>query len=321
VKYNSFKYIDFKSNRRFGVELEMGHTIPKSQVSNIIKNFSKRKVVCTNYKLSSNNDYWHVKDDSTCGIFGKNGPKGVEVASYVAQGLEDIDHISFVGRMLSFSGCRTNFNCGYHIHADITDFDVTSVGILIAYWLKVESWVENMIPSYRRNNKYCKKLSLFKEYNKTFCWNPQDLFVLFAPKNLNTFENEERRVFLNLVNYIKYVLFPKSDNSRGTLELRCPEGTLDYTEIRFWLYFFLNFIESVKKKDMPSNLVPCTKVDEFLSFVGLNHQRDSFYLFDKNLFETRNWVLKRLALNGTTFYKNRANKKLLFLNGETLNTK
>lgn len=299
----------------------MGHTVPKSRVSNIIKNFSDKQVVCTGYKLSSNNDYWHVKDDSTCGVFGKNGPKGVEVASYVAEGVEDIDHISFVGRMLSLSGCKTNANCGYHIHVEIKDFDVNNAGILLGRWLKIEPWIENMVSFQRRNNKYCRSLHSLRSFDKNNFWKPQDLFILFAPKNLSTFENEERRVCLNLVNYVKYVLFPNCPNPRGTLELRFPEGTLDYNEIKNWLYFFINFIESCKNKEMPSNLVPCSNIDEFLSFSGLSHQGDSFYIFSKELFDTRNWVLQRLVSNGTLFYNKKAKKKFLFLNDYVLDTK
>jgi hypothetical protein len=321
VKYNSIKYFNFNVRRKFGVELEMGHTIPKSRVSNIIKNFSGKPVVCTGYKLSSNNNFWHVKDDSTCGVFGKNGPKGVEVASYVAEGAEDIDHISFVGRMLSLSGCKTNVNCGYHIHVEVKDFDVNNVGVLLGRWLKIEPWIENMIALQRRNNRYCKSLCSIKDFEKEKLWKPQDLFVLFSPKNLNTFENDERKVSLNLVNYVKYILFPKSNDPRGTLELRCPEGTLDYNEIKNWLYFFLNFVESCKNKDMPSNLLPCSNIDDFLSFAGLGHQGNNFYVFSKELFDARNWVLRRLVSNGSLFYNKRAKKKVLFLNDHTIDTK
>lgn len=321
MKYTSVKYLDLRSKRRFGVELEMGHTVPKSRVSNIIKSFSDKPVVCTGYKLSSNNNYWHVKDDSTCGVFGKNGPKGVEVASYVGESLDDIDHISFVGRMLSMSGCKTNSNCGYHIHAEVKDFDINNAGVLLARWLKIESWVESMIPPQRRNSRYCRSLCGLKTFDKSKLWKPHDLFVLFAPKNLATFENEERRVCLNLVNYVKYVLFPEASNPRGTLELRCPEGTLDYNEIKNWLYFFLNFIECCKDEPMPSDLAPCSTVDEFLSFVGLNHKDNNFFIFSKDLFDTRNWLLNRLILNAPEFYKKKAKKKLSFLNEQALDTK
>ena len=319
--YKFVSYLDFNSSRNFGIELEMGHTIPKSKVSRIIRSYSSKEVNCTGYKLSSNNDFWHVKDDSTCGIFGKNGPKGVEVASYVAQGTSDIEHISFVGRMLSLAGCRTNPNCGLHIHADARDLSIDEVGIALSYWLKIEGWVENMIPESRRNSKYCRSLCSFKSFDKTIFWKPQDLFVLFSPKNLGTFENEDRRVTFNLVNYVKYVLFPNSNNSRCTLELRCPEGTLDYNEIKNWTYFFLNFLESCKIKTPPSNLLPCTDLDEFLSLSGLNHCDNTFYIFGKELFNTRNWLLKRLMLNAPTNIKRTASRKINFLNDSILDNK
>lgn len=299
----------------------MGHNVPKSKVSNIIRSYSSKEVLCTGYKLSTENNYWHVKDDSTCGIFGKNGPKGVEVASYVAQGLEDIDHVSFVGRMLSLSGCKTNPNCGYHVHAEAKDLDINTVGVLIAHWLKIEHWVENMIPRQRRDTKYCRSLASLKVFDKEKLWKPQDLFVLFSPKNLGTFENEERRVSLNLVNYVKYMLFPKSSSPRCTLELRCPEGTLDYNEIKSWIYFFLNFIDKCKGKEMPSNLLPCSSLDEFLTTAGINHEAPSFYIFSKELFYTRNWILRRLILHGSSFKKRSARKKISFLNESALDNK
>ena len=319
--YKHVSYLSFSSSRRFGIELEMGHTVPKLKVSKIIKNYSSKEVNCTGYKLSSNNNFWHVKDDSTCGIFGKNGPKGVEVASYVAQGIEDVDHISFVGRMLSLAGCKTNPNCGLHIHADVSDLNVNQVGTILSYWLKIEGWVESMVPEHRRNSKYCRSLCSLKNFDKSVFWKPQDLFVLFSPKNLGTFENEDRRVTLNLVNYVKYVLFPNSNNSRCTLELRCPEGTLDYNEIKNWTYFFLNFLEFCKRRGPASNLLPCSDLDEFLFLSGLSHDNETFYVFDKELFDTRNWLLKRLMMYGTSTMKRSAKKKSSFLNDSTLDNK
>lgn len=321
MKYNIINYKDFKPHRKFGVELEMGHTIPKLRVANIIKSFSSKDVICTGYKLSSNNNYWHVKDDSTCGIFGKNGPKGVEVASYVAQGLEDIDHISFVGRMLSLSGCKVNNNCGYHIHAEAKDLSINDVGVLLAYWLKIEPWIEGMIPAQRRNTKYCRSLSSSKVYDRDKFWKPQDLFILFSPKNLSTFENEERRVSLNLVNYVKYILFPGSSNPRGTVELRTPDGTLDYNEIKNWIVFFLNFIDFCTSRDMPRNLSFCSNIEEFLFLSGLGHSGNCFSILSKNLFETRNWVLRRLISNGSSFQKKQAKNKMIFFNEHRLDNK
>jgi len=307
----SVLYKDFTSNRNFGRELEMGHFIPKNKVATLIKSFSDKNCVCTKYELSTNNDYWHVKDDATCGVLGRKGPKGVEVASYIASGKKDLEHIANVARMLSFSGCRTNNNCGLHIHADVKDLDLSSAGVILAYWIKIESWIENSLPKYRRTNKYCRKVSSSRNFDRLSPWKPQDLFIFFAPKNLNIYENEDRRVSFNLVNYVKSIV--TSSSSRSTFELRYPEGTLEYNDIKCWTCLFLNFIETCKNKEMPKTLLNFSSLDEVLCCLGLNHTPENFFIFGDELHETRMWFLKRLIQNGGYAYKRQAQKKFLFL--------
>ena len=91
------EYKEFASNRFFGVELEVGREIPRSIISNVIKRYSKKKVVISNYVNSVNNNYWVVKTDSSCGKkvdhLGQN-EGGYEITSYKASGIEDIKTIS-----------------------------------------------------------------------------------------------------------------------------------------------------------------------------------------------------------------------------------
>lgn len=311
MRYSQVKYKNFNSSRSFGVELEMGHVISKSKISYLIKSVSNKEINISKYQLSNQNNFWHVKDDATCGIFGRKGPKGIEVASYIASGIEDIDHIATVARFLSLSGCRVNDNCGLHIHAEIKDFDVKNAGVLLAYWLKIESWIENILPKRRRKNQYCKKLSDTKTFDRNKYWDPQDLFVFFAPTNLNNYENEDRRVSLNFVNFVKSIV--TGNNLRKTLELRFPEGTLDYNEIKSWLLFYLNFLDFCKDKTMPGDLKEIKNLDEVLFILGLYHEENTFHIFGKELHETRIWFLKRLIQYGETEYKKQSQKKLDFL--------
>jgi hypothetical protein len=311
INYSKIEYKNFNSFRNFGVELEMGHLIPKSKVAQLIKSVSNKDISISKYQLSNQNKYWHVKDDATCGVFGRRGPKGVEVASYVANGIRDIDHIASVARFLSLSGCSVNNNCGLHIHAEIKDFDIKSAGVLLSYWLKIETWIENSLPKRRRKNKYCKRLSDTKVFNREKYWDPQELFVFFAPTNLNTYENEDRRVNLNFVNFVKSII--TGNDIRKTLELRCPEGTLDYNEIKSWLIFYLNFLEFCKNKPSPNNLKEFDNIDDVLNILGLSHYEQTFYIFSSEIHNTRIWFLKRLIQNGTKDYKKQAQKKLSFL--------
>jgi hypothetical protein len=310
-KYSQVKYKDFRSLRNFGVELEIGHLIPKSKIASLIRAVSNKETNISKYQLSSKNNYWHIKEDATCGIFGRRGPKGIEIASYIANGLQDIEHIAEVARFLSLSGCRANDNCGLHIHAEIKDFDVRTAGVLLAYWLKLESWIENLLPKKRINNKYCKRLSDTKVFDRNRYWDAQELFIFFAPTNLGTYENEERRVNLNFVNFVKSIV--TGSDTRKTIELRCPEGTLDHNEIKSWLVFYLNFLDSCKERDVPDNLHEIKKIDEVLSIFGLSHDKEVFYIFDDHLHNTRVWLLKRLIQYGNVEYKKQAQKKLDFL--------
>ena len=91
------KYKEFASNRFFGIELEVGREIPRSIISNVIKRYSKKKVVISNYVNSVNNNYWVVKTDSSCGKkvdhLGQN-EGGYEITSYKASGIEDVKIMS-----------------------------------------------------------------------------------------------------------------------------------------------------------------------------------------------------------------------------------
>lgn len=308
VSYNSFCL-----KRRFGIEMEIGSDIPKSVVSKIIQKTSNIKVLTTGYKLSCNNDYWHIKDDSTCGANGKSGPKGIEIVSYVANKDSDIVHIANIARNLFLCGCRVNYNCGLHIHTEVNDFNIEQMGVLLAYFLKIEHWIENMIPPYRINNLYCKSLRKYKKINKKKNWDPKDLFISISPKSLKTFDNPERKVTLNIINYVKFLLDPDFLDKRNTIEFRFPEGTLNYNDIRFWIYFITNFVENCKLKEMPNNILPIKSLDKFLEIVGLNHNKNNFFIFDEVLFETRNWVLQRICSYGNNFSKDQSNKKISYI--------
>lgn len=52
------------------------------------------------------NDYWEVKFDRTCGPQGKGFDHGWEVASFIATGTYDIDHIAKASSFLRDFGAH-----------------------------------------------------------------------------------------------------------------------------------------------------------------------------------------------------------------------
>jgi DNA-binding Lrp family transcriptional regulator len=297
--YSDVKYKKYISQRRFGVELEIGSlkghdskSISKSKLKSIISRISKKDILVTKYQLSQDSQNWHIKDDSTCGPLGRLGPKGAEIASFVAKGIRDLQHIAEVAEEIKRSGFSVNPNCGFHIHAEAKDLTSYNIGVILAYWIKIEKIISLSLPQHRNNNFYCRHILQNKNIDKTTKYGALAMYALLRPRNLNLYENEERRVNLNIVNYVRSEYSDVS--KRKTIELRWPEGTLNGKDIKCWVRLFLNFIDTCKNLSMPDNLSD-SDLEETLFYLGLNHSYpDSFVILSEGLHETKTWFLERI---------------------------
>ena len=295
----SLKYRAFRSQRRFGVELEVGYEIKKKAIQTLLSKESNHQVKVSKYELSKDNNYWHVKDDSTCGKQGRSGPKGIEVCSYIGRGVSDILHVANMAAKLEELGCRVNENCGLHIHAEVLDLTPSQLASVIAHWIKLEFVISLALPSRRCGNAYCQYT--FDPYEesamfasrvwRTGQYSPERFLALVLPEDHRLVGNMERRVNLNLVNVARSLYW--NNPQRCTLELRWPEGTLDAKDIRCWVRLFLNFIEFTKNRGMPVNLYP-SNLEESLECLGFNHATGLFVLLSSGLFETKTWFLERI---------------------------
>jgi hypothetical protein len=287
----------FDTGRRFGVELEVGNEIKKPTIRRHILSVSNKAVYTSRYNLSTNNPYWHVKDDSTCGVLGKAGPKGIEVASFIASGINDLNHIGDVADHLSEKGVKVNKNCGLHIHADASDLCEQQVGRILGAWVKLEPFLALAMPKRRINNPYCEML-----WNKSSVagvslldlkLEPLTIYDSLKPADTSYFENNDRRVTLNLVNYCRAI--KQQTNTRKTIELRWPEGTLDSNEIKNWVRLFLNFIEYAKDAALPESS-SCPTVSQAMNLLGLGHT-NKFTILSEGLLKTKIWLLERIVNN------------------------
>jgi len=294
------KYKKFDSQRRFGVELEVGNEVKKKQVQAAIKSVSDLDVYASGYALSNNNRFWHVKDDASCGKRGRSGPKGVEIASFIARGINDINHITQVAKRLQEIGCQVNQYCGLHIHAEAIDLSVEQMASVVAHWIKIEHIVSLSLPDARLNNHYCQYVfdpdSLFTIKNQNVVmrhkrYKAQDFWETVRPENTSFYNNPDRRINLNLVNFARAK--QAQTLARGTLELRWPEGTLDPLDIRCWVRLFLHFIETCKNRPMPKDLLSCD-LRGALKLMGLHHEDKNFVVLSRGLHETKTWFLNRI---------------------------
>lgn len=313
-------YKNFNSQRKFGIELEIGCTVSKVKIQSAIREISRKPAVVTRYQPSIDNGYWHIKSDATCGPKGRLGPKGVEIASFVGSGNPDLQHICDVSQSLSKIGCKVNDNCGLHIHADAADLTTNHVGTLLGYWIKIEKCLQFALPDRRRSNEYCRMVSdryIIPKYvgvldyvNSSSSNNKgSNLYCLMSPTNTGYYENSDRRQNFNLVNYARAMNYFQS--GRTTLELRWPEGTLVPGDIAGWTRLFLGFIETCKDRPFPENIQQTSLID-VLDCCGLWHSQKGFTIFGKESFETRIWLLERFAKYESQ-YTNEAKELLDFI--------
>lgn len=280
------------TSRKFGVELEMGEELTRNEVLSLLKPVTERKIKSTGYQQTETVDSWHIKTDSTCGSRGHHGPKGIEVASFVGSGEKDLQHIADVAEHLHNHGCRTNNNCGLHVHVDASDLSEIHVGRIMAHWIKLEGLIGSALPWRRLFSGYCQSVH-DRVRPSWLCkkWGPTELYHNLAPDDLRPTDNKDRWYSLNLVNYERACAFKIKD--RKTLEFRWPEGTLSGPDVKGWTRLFISFVDSCKDRAMPGDLYSCS-AEEGLRYLGLGHPQNFFYLFSDGLHETRTWFLERI---------------------------
>lgn len=305
-------YKEFSSTRKFGVELEVDPIVlsggepfgdaksGKAVIANTLRCFeslpgNRRVDVLVEggdqgWAESIDNDYWHVKYDSSCGPTGKKKKDGGgwEVASYVGSGINDIIHIAKAAHYLGSQGVQVNPFCGLHIHANVEDCDKTHMSNLMGHWLKIEPIISHALPERRKKNKYCKPLR--SRLKKHYC-EGMLLSDSIGPKNLSCHENPEKKYSINSVGWVV--------GERPTLEIRWPECVLDRMHIYNWTLFFINFIDACFMKPFDS-ISPVTSVEDLLEIVGLQNPEDEpFLILDEHLHLLKLWLLRRITECGS----------------------
>jgi hypothetical protein len=308
------KYKKFNSNRKFGVEFELSNNLSKKEIKKIIEQNSYRKVITTRYSLSYRNNYWHVKNDASCGPRGSGGPLGIEIASYICSGLKDVNHVSHVINKVKQNKAEVNKFCGLHVHVDVSDFDEADIGRLLLYWMAIEQVLIYALPFSRWENKYCKFLNpSIKHWVISHLYSSLDavnIAKFFKPSEDVLSATNSKRSTLNIVNF--YNSLHNKTDIRNTVEFRCPEGTVSGKDAKCWIILFVNFVDYVKnKKIFPLNNLSKKRysVTDMLSFFGLYKQR-SFDIYDNNFFNLRKWLLKRIIKNQNSSSSNHYFKQI-----------
>ena len=283
------KYRCFSSNRAFGVELEINNNLKRRDIKTAIQRTSDIPVrIAYGWDQSVGNQYWHIKTDATCGLTPNS--IGWEVASYKCSGFNDVIHLGEVTNALRATGARVNRSCGLHVHVEVSDFTVRHIGILLAWWLKIEPVMFAAVPKYRTENIFCWPLRHDATVKDWGTISPFGIWNMFRPESVEVHENPDRHHTLNLVNYLTYLYDPCYE--RATLEFRFPEGSVVPLDVMNWARLLVHFVDGIKHCSMPIDFTVCD-VQNSLSVLGLHHD-DNFYIFSEGLMQTRTWFLRRI---------------------------
>ena len=303
--------------RKFGVELEVSPTPHKNKIGLYLEDFelfygTARTIRVTpgekGWTDTHSNSYWHVKYDSTCGPKGKPHDSGWEIASFIGNTERDLEIISGAADWLSDHGVKTNNNCGYHIHIDVSDFTSHQMAILIARWLKIEFAVMSACPARRLNNLYCQFLNM-RRITQSAVYSPNNLLSFWekmAPQNLTNHDNPDKKYSVNTIGYrIGQISHP--NYSRKTVEFRFPECLMKSSHVENWVRFLLCFVDDCSKAMPPEDIQKSESMTEVLQLAGLQSLSE-FFLLDEKLYSTKIWFLQKIIAEspGTDYAKDAA---------------
>jgi len=317
------KYKEMPLFRRFGVELEVSATTDKQNIGTSLDQYEffiglKKSVRVTpatkGWAETKENNYWHVKYDSTCGPLGKGNDYGWEIASYIGSGSPDLRNISKAAGWLGLS-LETNKNCGLHVHVDASDFTARAMGHLLLVWMKVEDALFHICDPCRSESHYCRSLRsrLTDKNGYTSMWasTPYDFWHLMRPTDYSTHNNEEKKYALNTVGFAMGQIV--DTHTRKTVELRLPECRLSQEHVFGWTGLFLNFVHTVSSIPTPLSITQDTHLDDLLWHLGLAG-RDRFFLPGPHLLRVKQWFLQKLS-EADFFMASEASKRLEFISG------
>lgn len=227
--------------RKFGVEIEIfGLSLKKT----------KSIIDTADFK-----DWQVVYDHSICGCqteFCTNNCETAEVVSPILQSEKDLETIEKLCNLLIANGAHVNKTCGFHVHVDARELEAKQIELIYRRYSKYESAIDLLHPKDRRLNKnnYCLSIKPIVEMMN------EDKIEFKTKKNIAYKLLIDKYYKLNLT----------SIENLGSIEFRQHKGSLNFTELKHWIYFCQEFVETSINVGMKDSL-----------FRGINGATKEFY--------------------------------------------
>lgn len=244
----------FEINFRFGLELEFTRKTNREKLSKMISAaLPKDTVLVTTWQKNMNNTEWVCKTDSSCGY---------EVCTPVFNSLSDLIRLQKVLASFEKNGANVSKSCGVHVHLESKSFTVYQMRKILINWVNFEHLIFSMFPEHRRNNRFCLPVYSFIKKEK------------YSPTGLIQTVSKHKNRSLNVRGY----------HTRGTIEFRLMEGSIDAEDIINWVIFLEKFV--TRCLDMPK--------PDFLKLCSLEQLFNFLELEDKIELNLQEWIVQRI---------------------------
>ncbi|OZI08222.1 amidoligase enzyme [Siphonobacter sp. BAB-5385] len=217
----SFTFTTF--NRKFGIEIE-AHGVNPVQLAAALRNAG---IECRTegYNHTTRNHWKTVSDGSV------QGTDTFELVSPILEGLEGLEQVKTVCRVLSQLRAKVNKTCGLHIHFDAEGFGIEQMKNTLINYAHYEGIIDSFMPLSRRedSNRYCQSVI-------TLAGRVGQASTIRELINLQ----HTRFQKINLQAYLRH----------QTIEFRQHSGTVEFEKISNWILFLHNLVEYSKKKQV-----------------------------------------------------------------------
>jgi len=287
---------DLKFNTPFGVEIEINSFDLKSRpddhvggalplgiydVSFIVNESSMDRVLVSKWCNNHDNNYWAIKPDSSCGI---------EVCSPVLRGLFGAKSVSkVIASLRKDPRIKSDSRCSFHVHFDVSCFSSDELLSIISWWIKLESFFMDAMPTKRKVNPYCRLIA-----------HSNIISSVSSPYDLPYFIEK-----LGTTKYYTLNTFHYHYSRRKSIEFRIMDNSccLNPDDSLCWISLLQHFINCSVSSGPPS-----FDDDEVFSGYRWLDPSDAFKFlkFDSKNLSTRlnivrSWLIKRLVRYGKDY--------------------
>jgi len=279
----------FNLNRGFGIELELirPNGISKDRIIEEINDTGEATANYPNGASDRQRRFWKMTTD--CSVrSSKRGHTGDnELVSPILRGHDGVNQLKTVLEVLNRLNCSVNVSCGTHVHHDVTDaVGGTSkdarrfLDNLVTWTMKFEHIIYKLVSPSRLKTGYSVPARLqlnpdmdapmFTNYNWQNFKSSYKTKIRTAQRRRSHYEIQKNRYSgLNLQNIW----------SRGSVEFRYHNGTLDFDKLMSWIIVtqsIVNVCEMKKHVRMSTVKSGSKGLAQFRKALGFNDSdRDS----------------------------------------------